>query len=150
SFRSDQYEHVIEYVGFAASWDRLVFRGRPQSRKFLGFYLRDRVMLAAVGLDRGGDPEDPTSDSELRIVADLIRRRFIVDPARLADESVDLHYVSAASSRCLAVAEFDNLGPRILGWAMPIQELLDELLTSLETGPHITAVRQFEARHAVF
>src|SRR5262249_42954374 len=33
---------------------------------------------------------------------------------------------------------------------MPIQELLDELLTSLETGPHITAVRQFEARHAVF
>ena len=33
---------------------------------------------------------------------------------------------------------------------MPIQELLDELLTSLETGPHITAVRQFEARPAVF
>ena len=29
---------------------------------------------------------------------------------------------------------------------MPIQELLDELLTSLDTGPHITTVRHFDAR----
>jgi 3-phenylpropionate/trans-cinnamate dioxygenase ferredoxin reductase component len=99
SFWSDQYEHVIEYVGFTASWDRLVFRGRPESRKFLGFYLKDRIVHAAVGLDRGGDPEDPKSDSELKIVADLIRRRVVVDPTRLADESVDLHHVTAASSR---------------------------------------------------
>jgi len=99
SFWSDQYEHVIEYVGHAASWDRLVFRGRPESRKFLGFYLKDRIVLAAVGLDRGGDPEDPKSDSELKIVADLIRRRLTVDPTRLVDENVDLHYVTAASSR---------------------------------------------------
>lgn len=99
SFWSDQYEHVIEYVGFAASWDRLVFRGRPESRKFLGFYLKDRVVLAAVGLDRGGDPEDPKSDSELKLVADLIRRRVAVDPTRLADENVDLRHVTAASSR---------------------------------------------------
>ncbi len=41
SFWSDQYEHSIQYVGFAASWDRLVFRGRPEGRKFLGFYLED-------------------------------------------------------------------------------------------------------------
>jgi 3-phenylpropionate/trans-cinnamate dioxygenase ferredoxin reductase subunit len=99
SFWSDQYEHVIEYVGFAASWDRLVFRGRPESRKFLGFYLKDRVVLAAVGLDRGGDPEDPKVDSELKLVADLIRRRVVVDSTRLADESVDLHHVTPASSR---------------------------------------------------
>jgi len=99
SFWSDQYEHVIEYVGFAAAWDRLVFRGRPESRKFLGFYLKDRMVLAAVGLDRGGDPEDPKSDSELKLVADLIRRRVAVDPTRLADENVDLHHVTSASSR---------------------------------------------------
>jgi len=34
--------------------------------------------------------------------------------------------------------------------AMALQELLDELLTSLETGPNITATRHFEARPAVF
>jgi 3-phenylpropionate/trans-cinnamate dioxygenase ferredoxin reductase subunit len=36
SFWSDQYEHLIEYVGFAAAWDRLVFRGRPARPPFIG------------------------------------------------------------------------------------------------------------------
>jgi 3-phenylpropionate/trans-cinnamate dioxygenase ferredoxin reductase component len=90
TFWSDQYEHVIEYVGFAAAWDRLVFRGDPASRKFLGFYLKDGVVRAAVGLDRGGDPEDPKSDGELAIVAGLIRDRVPADPRRLADDGVDL------------------------------------------------------------
>ena len=99
SFWSDQYEHLIEYVGFAAGWDRLVFRGRPESRKFLGFYLKDGLARAAVGLNRGGDPEDPKADSELKVVADLIRRRVPVDAAKLADEDVDLRRVAAAGSR---------------------------------------------------
>jgi 3-phenylpropionate/trans-cinnamate dioxygenase ferredoxin reductase subunit len=96
SFWSDQYEHLIEYVGFAATWDRLVFRGSPESRKFLGFYLKDGVLRAAVGLDRGGDPEDPKSPSELKIVAGLIRSRARVDPARLADEAMELSRLAPA------------------------------------------------------
>jgi len=90
TFWSDQYEHVIEYVGFAASWDRFVFRGRPESRKFLGFYLKDGVVRAAMGLDRGGDPEDPKGESELKAAVDMVRHRARIDPAKLADESVDL------------------------------------------------------------
>jgi 3-phenylpropionate/trans-cinnamate dioxygenase ferredoxin reductase subunit len=86
TFWSDQYEHTIEYVGFAADWDRLVFRGQPASRKFLGFYLKDGIVRAAVGLDRGGDPEDPKNESELRAVAMLIRDRVHVDAARLAED----------------------------------------------------------------
>ena len=90
SFWSDQYEHSIQYVGHAAAWDRVVFRGVPEGRKFLGFYLKDGVVRAAVGLDRGGDPEDPKADSELKVVVGMIRRRARVDPLRLADESVEL------------------------------------------------------------
>jgi 3-phenylpropionate/trans-cinnamate dioxygenase ferredoxin reductase component len=90
TFWSDQYEHVIEYVGFAASWDRVVFRGRPESRKFLGFYLKDGIVRAAVGLDRGGDPEDAKGDSELKAAVDMVRRRAAIDPGKLADESIDL------------------------------------------------------------
>jgi 3-phenylpropionate/trans-cinnamate dioxygenase ferredoxin reductase subunit len=86
TFWSDQYEHTIEYVGFAADWDQLVFRGEPASRKFLGFYLKDGIVRAAVGLDRGGDPEDPKNESELRAVAMLIRDRVRVDAARLAED----------------------------------------------------------------
>src|SRR5712692_4857371 len=99
SFWSDQYEHLIEYVGFAAGWDRLVFRGRPESRKFLGFYLQEGIVRAAVGLNRGGDPEDPKAESELKLVARLIRDRVRVEPAKLADEDVDLHRVAVGAAR---------------------------------------------------
>ena len=63
---------------------------KPESRKFLGFYLNDGVVRAAVGLNRGGDPDDPKEDGELKAVASLIRNRVPVDPARLANEDVDL------------------------------------------------------------
>jgi 3-phenylpropionate/trans-cinnamate dioxygenase ferredoxin reductase subunit len=98
SFWSDQYEHTIEYVGFATSWDRLVFRGRPESRTFLGFYLKDGILRAAVGLNRGGDPEDPKGDAELKAAVELIRNHAPVDPARLMDEAVDLRRVHSRAS----------------------------------------------------
>jgi 3-phenylpropionate/trans-cinnamate dioxygenase ferredoxin reductase subunit len=96
TFWSDQYEHVIEYVGFAASWERVVFRGRPERGKFLGFYLKDGIVRAAMGLDRGGDPEDPKGESELKAAVEMVRRRAEIDPAKLADESVDLRALAAA------------------------------------------------------
>jgi len=96
SFWSDQYEHSIEYVGFAAAWDRVVFRGRPESRKFLGFYLKDGILRAAAGLDRGGDPEDPKAEGELKAAVSLIRNRVTVDPAKLIDENVDLRRLVVA------------------------------------------------------
>jgi 3-phenylpropionate/trans-cinnamate dioxygenase ferredoxin reductase subunit len=99
SFWSDQYEHAIEYVGFAASWDRVVFRGRPESRKFLGFYLKDGILRAAVGLNRGGDPEDPKADGELKAAVTLVRNRVAVDPARLVDEDVNLRHLMVAAER---------------------------------------------------
>ena len=90
SFWSDQYEHVIEYVGCASSWDRVVWRGKPKSRKFLCFYLKDGVVRAAAGLNRGGDPEDSKTDGELKAAAELIRARAQVDPAALEREATDL------------------------------------------------------------
>jgi hypothetical protein len=75
-----------------------VFRGLPEGRKFLTFYLKDGVLRAAMGLDRGGDPEDPKTDSELKVVAGMIRRRARVDPARLADDTVALSRLAADAS----------------------------------------------------
>jgi 3-phenylpropionate/trans-cinnamate dioxygenase ferredoxin reductase subunit len=89
SFWSDQYEHSIEYVGHATQWDEFVARGSLPERRLLGFYLRDGVLRAAVGLDRGGDPEaDP--DSEMAACAQLVAQRIRPAAARLADEHVDL------------------------------------------------------------
>src|SRR5437588_8542111 len=57
TFWSDQYEHKIEYAGHVDRWDEFVVRGSVEEGKLIGFYLVDGVVLAAVGLDRGGDPE---------------------------------------------------------------------------------------------
>lgn len=87
SFWSDQYDHSLEYVGFASGWDSLIFRGRPTSHRFLGFYLRQERLLAVVGLDRGGDPEDHIRGSELKKCVPLIAAGARLDPTRLADET---------------------------------------------------------------
>lgn len=87
TFWSDQYTHKIEYVGFAREWDEFVRRGTNE--RFLGFYLKEKVMKAAIGLDRGGDPEmEP--DSELAACVPLIRDGKQVDPLQLADEDLNL------------------------------------------------------------
>src|SRR5579859_1433749 len=57
TFWSDQYDLKLEYVGHVRKWDRFVVRGSLDERKFLGFYLGDGVLKAAVGVNRGGDPE---------------------------------------------------------------------------------------------
>jgi 3-phenylpropionate/trans-cinnamate dioxygenase ferredoxin reductase component len=94
TFWSDQYEHKLEYVGYARSWERVVLRGSYESKQFLAFYLTQGVLQAAFGLNRGGDPElEP--DSELRACQQLIGRRAHVSEAALADEWVDLRELAA-------------------------------------------------------
>jgi 3-phenylpropionate/trans-cinnamate dioxygenase ferredoxin reductase subunit len=89
SFWSDQYEHKLEYVGQATKWDRFVVRGSVEERRLLGFYLLDGQVRAAVGLDRGGDPE-LDSDSEMAACARLVRARARPAPQELEDEGIDL------------------------------------------------------------
>ena len=89
SFWSDQYEHKIEYVGHVAKWDDFVVRGSLDEGKLVGFYLVDGVVKAAVGLDRGGDPE-LDRDSEMAACVRLVAGQ--ARPARdvLTDERTDL------------------------------------------------------------
>jgi 3-phenylpropionate/trans-cinnamate dioxygenase ferredoxin reductase component len=89
SFWSDQYEHKIEYVGHATTWDDFVVRGSLEEGKLVGFYLSAGLVRAAVGIDRGGDPE-LDRDSEMAACARLVAQRARPGRDRLADEQVDL------------------------------------------------------------
>jgi 3-phenylpropionate/trans-cinnamate dioxygenase ferredoxin reductase component len=95
SFWSDQYEHKLEYVGFARSWEQIVLRGSYDSRRFLAFYLTQGILRAACGLNRGGDPE-LEADAELRMCQELIRGRIRLSEAALADDRVDLRSLNPA------------------------------------------------------
>jgi 3-phenylpropionate/trans-cinnamate dioxygenase ferredoxin reductase subunit len=87
-FWSDQYRHNLQYLGFATNWDDLVVRGSLDERNFVAFYLRNGLVDAVVGLDRG---------KEVRRSAGLIRARRPFDPAALRDEDVDLRKLAAAA-----------------------------------------------------
>ncbi len=89
SFWSDQYDHKLEYVGHVAKWDEFVVRGSVRDGRLVGFYLVDGIVRAAVGLDRGGDPELDT-DSEMAACAALVAGQARLAPAVLSDEDVDL------------------------------------------------------------
>ena len=89
TFWSDQYDDKLEYVGFAKQWDEFVVRGDVARDEFIGFYLKDGRVLAAMGLNRGGDPE-AEPNSELAAVGELIRRGTPVDAERLSDDGTAL------------------------------------------------------------
>ena len=89
NFWSDQYEHTLQYVGHATRWDDFAVRGSLQDRKFVGFYLDSGVVRAAIGFDRGGDPEYQP-DSEMAACAQLVARQAQPDRSVLTDEHADL------------------------------------------------------------
>jgi 3-phenylpropionate/trans-cinnamate dioxygenase ferredoxin reductase subunit len=89
TFWSDQYEHKIEYVGHVDRWDEFVVRGSLADAKLIGFYLVDGVVRAAVGLDRGGDPELDL-DGEMAACARLVAARARPAADVLADDRTDL------------------------------------------------------------
>ena len=89
TFWSDQYEHKLEYVGHVRRWDEFVVRGSTRNRKLVGFYLAEGVLRAAVGLDRGGDPE-LDEHGEMAAAGRLIARGARPGAAALADEDQDL------------------------------------------------------------
>ena len=89
TFWSDQYDHKLEYAGHTTSWDEFVIRGSLEEGRLIGFYLREGLLQAAVGLDRGGDPEEDT-DSEMAACARLVGMRAQPAAGQLADERVDL------------------------------------------------------------
>ena len=80
-FFSDQYDVGMEYTGHALPGDRVVFRGDPQSRAFVAFWLRERRVVAGMNVNVWG-----VADT----IAALIRAGAPVDTARLCDVEVPL------------------------------------------------------------
>jgi 3-phenylpropionate/trans-cinnamate dioxygenase ferredoxin reductase subunit len=89
NFWSDQYEHTLQYAGHTTNWDDFAVRGSLQEGKLVGFYLLAGVVQAAVGFDRGGDPEWE-HDSEMAACARLVASRASPDRGLLTDEHADL------------------------------------------------------------
>ena len=88
-FFSDQYDVGMEYVGYAPSWDRVVFRGDPASREFIAFWLEGERLLAGMNINVW-DVVEP--------IERLIRERGRVDAAALADPDIPLDSLSGTAA----------------------------------------------------
>ena len=96
TFWSDQYDHKIEYAGHASTWDDFVVRGSVADAKLVGIYLLNGLVQAAVGVDRGGDPELDV-DSEMAACARLVAQRARPARSLLADDGTDLWSLAAGA-----------------------------------------------------
>lgn len=80
-FWSDHYDCNIQYAGFHGPWDELVVRGSVEERKFVGFYLNQGAVSAAVAMNNGRD---------LRRAKELVRAGATIDPDALRNPDLDL------------------------------------------------------------
>ncbi len=75
-FYSDQYDLGMEYSGYAPSWDGVVFRGDPNAREFIAFWLKDGRVAAGMNAN--------VWDVNAAVEA-LVTARTPVDLERLVD-----------------------------------------------------------------
>jgi 3-phenylpropionate/trans-cinnamate dioxygenase ferredoxin reductase subunit len=85
-FFSDQYDLGMEYVGHASPGDAVVIRGDRTARELVALWQRDGVVSAAMHVNVWGVVEDLKA---------IVAAGRAVDPARLADPSVDLAELAA-------------------------------------------------------
>jgi hypothetical protein len=75
-----------------------VVRGSVRDGRLIGIYLAEGIVRAAVGLDRGGDPELDT-DGEMAACARLVSVQARPAPAVLSDEGTDLWSLAGPEAR---------------------------------------------------
>jgi 3-phenylpropionate/trans-cinnamate dioxygenase ferredoxin reductase component len=86
-FFSDQYDVGMEYAGFATEWDRVVFRGDPESREFIAFWVKGGRVIAGMNVNVW-DVTDA--------IQDLIRSRREIREEDLRDPDKPLEALAGA------------------------------------------------------
>ncbi|MDP9920506.1 3-phenylpropionate/trans-cinnamate dioxygenase ferredoxin reductase subunit [Variovorax boronicumulans] len=80
-FWSDQYDLKLQMVGLSQGHDACVLRGDPASRRFIAFYLKEGVVIAADAVNRPAD---------FMLAKRLVAAGVVVDASVLGDDSVSL------------------------------------------------------------
>ncbi len=80
-FWSDQYDLKLQIAGLARATDHLVVRGKPETRKFATFHLRDGVVSAVEAVNAA---------PEYLVGRKLIHEGAKVAPERLADLTIPM------------------------------------------------------------
>ena len=80
-FWTRQFDVGLLYVGYAKSWDEIIFNGEVSSQNFLAFYVKNDRVLAAAGMNR---------DREMAAIEELMRLDRMPAPGQLKWGDVNL------------------------------------------------------------
>lgn len=88
-FWSDQYDLSLQYYGLARDWDRVVFRGRSDTRSFSAFYIKGERIDGVCGINNSRDAN----------VSKLFVGQKGISPKDLADEQKSLKNLLSSRER---------------------------------------------------
>jgi 3-phenylpropionate/trans-cinnamate dioxygenase ferredoxin reductase subunit len=88
-FFSDQYDLGMEYSGYAPTWDEVVYRGDPQTREFVAFWLKNGRVVAGMNANVWEVAEP---------IQALIRSQRPVNVSCLTDPDVSLGDLAGGAS----------------------------------------------------
>jgi NADPH-dependent 2,4-dienoyl-CoA reductase/sulfur reductase-like enzyme len=80
-FWTNQWDIQLRYVGHASNWDAIVYRGQPEAKDFIAFYLSNRNLLAAAGCNR---------NLEMAALEVALKQRILLTPEQLQDDNLNL------------------------------------------------------------
>lgn len=80
-FWTSQWGMSLRYVGHAEAWDEIIYRGKPEDKNFLAFYVKDGTLKAAAGLKH---------DRDLDAIEFLLLDGKPLTSAQMRDEAFDL------------------------------------------------------------
>lgn len=80
-FWTTQWKVEFRYVGHAEEWDEIIYRGKPETGKYLAFYLKKGKLLAASGSEY---------DPEMDAIEFMMREGIKLTPDQMRDEKYDL------------------------------------------------------------
>ncbi|MFA5183239.1 MAG: FAD-dependent oxidoreductase [Syntrophales bacterium] len=70
-FWTDQFDTMMQYVGYVSGWDEIIYQGSPANRNFLAFYVKGNKVLAAAGMQH---------EKEMAALAELMRLKQTPTP----------------------------------------------------------------------
>ncbi|MFA5183449.1 MAG: FAD-dependent oxidoreductase, partial [Syntrophales bacterium] len=79
-FWTDQFDNMMQYVGYVSGWDEIIYQGSPADRNFMAFYVKHNQVLAAAGMQH---------EKEMAALAELMRLKQAPTPAECR-KGVDL------------------------------------------------------------
>jgi apoptosis-inducing factor 3 len=71
----------LTYVGYAKSWERIIYRGRVEKGNFIAFFVSNELFRAAVGMGR---------DRDMNALTLIVKQGLHITPQQMGDPDFDL------------------------------------------------------------